>query len=225
MTNQLDVAVPVDRELYFLCVRREFWIYLLLVLITLIVYLRVVSFEFINYDTDRYVFENQYVMAGITKRSIGWAFTTIYASNWHPLTWLSHMLDVEFFGLDSGWHHFSNVLFHCTNAILLFWVLVRMTGDLWKSSLIAALFAIHPLHIQSVAWVAERKDVLSTFFGLLTVGSYLRYVRSPRIGTYMPVLIFFILGLMSKPMVVTLPFLLLLFDYWPLKRIDIRINS
>ena len=225
MTNQLDVAVPVDRELYFLRVRREFWIYLLLVLITLIVYLQVVSFEFINYDTDRYVFENQYVMAGITQRSIGWAFTTIYASNWHPLTWLSHMLDVEFFGLDSGWHHFSNVLFHCGNAILLFWVLVRMTGDIWKCSLIAALFAIHPLHIQSVAWVAERKDVLSTFFGLLTVGSYLRYVQSLRIGTYMPVLIFFILGLMSKPMLVTLPFLLLLFDYWPLKRIDIRINS
>ncbi len=216
--------MPVDRELYFLHVRREFWICLFLVLITLFIYLQVVSFEFINYDTDRYVYENQYVTTGLTQRGIDWAFTTIYASNWHPVTWLSHMLDVELFGLKSGWHHFSNVLFHSANTILLFWILVRMTGDMWKSSLVAALFAIHPLHIQSVAWVAERKDVLSTFFGLLTVGSYLRYVRCPRIGTYMPVLIFFILSLMSKPMLVTLPFVLLLIDCWPLKRFDIQMH-
>ena len=225
MTHQLDVAVPVDKDSFFLHIRHEFWICLFLVLFTLIVYLQVVSFEFINYDTDRYVYENQYVLAGLTQKGIGWAFTTIYASNWHPITWLSHMLDVELFGLESGLHHFSNVLFHCANAIQLFWILVRMTGDKWKSSLIAALFAIHPLHIQSVAWVAERKDVLSTLFGLLTVGSYLRYVRSPRIGKYIPVFIFFILSLMSKPMLVTLPFVLLLIDHWPLKRFNIQMVS
>mgnify|MGYP001819000597 CR=1 FL=1 len=217
--------MSVDRESYFLHICHEFWIYLFLVLTILFVYLQVISFEFINYDTDRYVYENQYVMAGLTQEVNGWAFTTIYASNWHPVTWLSHMLEVELFGLDSGCHHFSNVLFHCANVILLFWVLVRMTGDMWKSSLIAALFAIHPLHKQSVAWVAERKDVLSTFFGLLTVGCYLRYVRFPRIGSYMPILIFFMLSLMSKPMLVTLPFVLLLIDYWPLKRFDIQMLS
>jgi tetratricopeptide (TPR) repeat protein len=210
--------VPADRKENFLYIRWEVWICLFLVLITLFVYRQVGSFEFINYDTDRYVYENKYVTAGLTKKSIGWAFTTIYASNWHPVTWLSHMLDVQLFGLKSGWHHFSNVLFHIANTVLLFWILARMTGDIWKSSLVAALFAIHPLHVQSVAWVAERKDVLSTFFGLLAVGSYLRYVRCPGIGRYMPVLIFFILSLMSKPMLVTLPFVLLLLDYWPLKR-------
>jgi tetratricopeptide (TPR) repeat protein len=222
LTHQLDVAVTVDRESYFLHIRHEFWIYLFLVLTILFVYLQVVSFEFINYDTDRYVYENQYVMAGLTQRGIGWAFTSIYASNWHPLTWLSHMLDVELFGLKPGFHHFNNVIFHSVNTLLLFWILRRMSGDIWKSCIVAALFAIHPLHIQSVAWVAERKDVLSTFFGLLTVGSYLRYVRSPRIGTYMPILIFFILSLMSKPMLVTLPFVLLLIDCWPLKRFNFQ---
>jgi hypothetical protein len=210
--------VPADKKGNFLCVRHEIWICLFLVLITLFVYLQVGSFEFTNYDTDRYVYENKYVTAGWTAKGIKWAFTTTYFSNWHPVTWLSHMLDVELFGLKSGWHHFSNVLFHLANTVLLFWILARMTRDIWKSSLVAALFAIHPLHIQSVAWVAERKDVLSTFFGLLAVGSYLRYVQCPRIGGYMPVLIFFILSLMSKPMLVSLPFVLLLLDYWPLKR-------
>lgn len=187
--------------------------------------MQVVSFDFINYDTDRYVYENQHVKDGLTKKDIGWAFTTIYASNWHPVTWLSHMLDVELFGLKPGCHHFSNVLFHSVNAMLLFWILARMTGDIWKSGLVAALFAIHPLHVQSVAWVAERKDVLSTFFGFLAIGSYLRYVRCPRIGRYMPVLIFFILSVMSKPMLVTLPFVLLLIDCWPLKRFNFQMLS
>ena len=223
MTHHLDVAVPGDKDRNFLYVRREVWICFFLVLITLFVYMQVVSYEFINYDTDRYVYENQYVKAGLTGKGIGWAFTTIYASNWHPVTWLSHMLDAELFGLKPGWHHFSNVFFHIANTVLLFWILARMSGDIWKSSLVAALFAIHPMHVQSVAWVAERKDVLSTFFGLLAVGSYFRYVRCPTIGRYMPVLIFFLLGLMSKPMLVTLPFLLLLLDYWPLKRFNFQV--
>ena len=216
--NIWTLAVRADKKEAVFYVRREVWICLLLVLIILLVYLQVGAFEFINYDTDRYVYENQYVTAGLTPESIGWAFTTMYASNWHPITWLSHMLDVQLFGLKPGWHHFSNVLFHMVNTLLLFGILARMTGDIWKSSLVAALFAIHPLHIQSVAWVAERKDVLSTFFGLLAVGSYLGYVRYPRIGRYMLVLIFFILSLMSKPMLVTLPFILLILDYWPLQR-------
>ena len=163
--------MPVDKERMFLYVRYEFWICLLLFLVTLFVYMQVVSFEFINYDTDRYVYENQYVKAGLTPKGIGWAFSTLYASNWHPVTWLSHMLDVELFGLKPGFHHFNNVLFHSVNTLLLFWILARMTGDIWNSCLVAALFAIHPLHVQSVAWVAERKDVLSTFFGFLAVGS------------------------------------------------------
>jgi hypothetical protein len=153
----------------FLSVRREVWICLFLIFISLVVYLQVGSFEFVNYDTDRYVYENKYVAAGLTKKSIGWAFSTFYASNWHPVTWLSHMLDVEIFGIRPVWHHLGNLLFHIANTLLLFWVFLRMTGEVWPSSLVAALFAIHPLHVQSVAWVAERKDVLSTFFGLLTV--------------------------------------------------------
>jgi len=225
LTHHLDVAVPVYKERIFLYVRRKIWICLLLVLITLSVYMQVVSFEFINYDTDRYVYENQYVKTGLTKKGISWAFSTLYASNWHPVTWLSHMLDVELFGLKPGFHHFNNVLFHSVNTLLLFWILARMTGDIWKSCLVAALFAIHPLHVQSVAWVAERKDVLSTFFGFLAVGSYLRYVRCPKIGKYMPVLIFFVLSLMSKPMLVTLPFVLLLIDCWPLKRFNFQMHS
>ena len=225
MTHHLDVAVPVDKERNFLYIHRETLICLFLVLITLFVYIQVVSFEFINYDTDRYVYENLYVKAGLSKKSMGWAFSTLYASNWHPVTWLSHMLDVELFGLKPGCHHFSNVFFHSVNTLLLFLILARMSGDIWKSGLVAALFAIHPLHVQSVAWIAERKDVLSTFFALLAVGSYLRYVRCPRIGRYMPVLIFFVLSLMSKPMLVTLPFVLLLIDCWPLKRFNLEMHS
>jgi tetratricopeptide (TPR) repeat protein len=218
-------AMPADNKENFLNVRREGWICLFLVLITLFVYLQVGSFEFNNYDTDRYVYENRHVTSGLTIESIAWAFTTIYASNWHPVTWLSHMLDVQLFGLKSGRHHLSNVLLHIVNALLLFWILARMTGDIWKSSLVAALFAIHPLHIQSVAWVAERKDVLSAFFALLAVGCYLRYVRYPRIGRYIPVLLFFMLSLMSKPMLVTLPLVLLLLDYWPLKRFQFQMPN
>ena len=208
----------------FLNDRFEVLVCLFLVLVTLVVYLQVGTFEFINYDTDLYVYDNRQVKAGFTKTSIAWAFTTFHAYNWHPLTWLTHMVDVQLFGMDSGRHHLTNVFIHIMNTLLLFGILRRMTGDLWQSSLVAALFAIHPLHIQSVAWVAERKDVLSTFFGFLAVGSYLQYVRGRRLGWYMPVLISFVLSLMCKPMLVTLPFVLLLLDYWPLKRLHFQMH-
>ena len=196
------------------------WICLLLALVTLAVFRQVTDHEFINYDDTRYVTENPQVQAGLTLQGIKWAFTTFHAANWHPLTWLSHMLDCQLFGLQPAWHHGMNLLFHIANALLLFLVLHRMTKALWQSAFVAALFALHPLHVESVAWVAERKDVLSTFFWILTMGAYAHYVARPGIRRYLPVLMFFILGLMSKPMLVTLPFVLLLLDYWPLGRLQ-----
>jgi len=197
------------------------WICLLLILVILAVYGQVAFFEFSGYDTPGYVYENPAVKAGLTPRSIAWAFTSLHASNWHPLTWLSHMLDVQLFGLDAGRHHLVNVLFHIANSLLLYGVLRAMTGRLWPSCLVALLFALHPLHVQSVAWVAERKDVLSTLLGLLAMGAYVRYGLRPAVGSYLPVLLFFILGLMAKPMIVTLPFVFLLLDFWPLQRFQI----
>ena len=165
-----------------------------------------------------YVFENHHIQNGITGNGIRWAFTTGHAANWHPLTWISHMLDVQFFGLNPQWHHLTNLLFHIANVLLLFFVLHRMTKALWQSAFVAALFALHPLHVESVAWVAERKDVLSTFFWMLTLVAYGYYAERPRLKSYLAVIAFFALGLMAKPMLVTLPFVLLLLDYWPLER-------
>ena len=176
--------------------------------------------SFINYDDGLYVYENPHVRGGLSKEGVSWAFTTFDAANWHPLTWISHMTDVQLFGLDAGWHHRVNVLFHLANTALLFLVLWRMTGGLWQSAFVAALFAVHPLHVESVAWVAERKDVLSTLFWLLTMGAYLGYVRRPSVWRYLPVFVFLALGLMCKPMLVTLPFVLLLLDWWPLGRMS-----
>lgn len=197
---------------------------LFLFFVTLAVYWPVGSFEFDNYDSADYVYENRRVKAGLTAESIRWAFTTTHASNWHPVTWLSHMLDVQLFGLNPGAHHWTSVVFHMANVLLLFMVLQLMTGNIWRSGFVAALFAIHPLHVQSVAWIAERKDLLSTFFGLLAIWRYIRYVQWPTIGRFMPVLLFFILSLMAKPMMVTLPFVLLLLDYWPLERFRFGFN-
>jgi protein O-mannosyl-transferase len=175
--------------------------------------------EFINFDDDIYVYQNPEVVKGLTLRGIGWAFTDVHSGNWHPLTWLSHMLDCQFYGISPGGHHLTNVLLHALTAILLFLVLRRMTGFLWRSAFVAAVFAVHPLHVESVAWVAERKDVLSGLFFVLTLGAYAGYVRHPRSpGRYSMVALMFTLALMSKPMVVTLPFVLLLLDYWPLHR-------
>jgi len=257
----------------------------------LIAFWQVNECDFINYDDPLYVTDNIHVKSGITLGSIRWAFTTGHATNWHPLTWMSHMLDVQLFGLKPRWHHLTNLLFHIANTLLLFFVFHRMTKSQWKSAFVAALFALHPLHVESVAWVAERKDVLSTFFWMLTMGAYIHYVehrtedrgqrtedrgqrtedrgqRTERSGLvssvfrlpfsvfrfpssvfrlpfsvfrfpssvfrlpfsvfrfpssvfrYLAVLIFFALGLMAKPMLVTLPFVLLLLDYWPLQRLE-----
>ncbi len=179
--------------------------------------------DFINYDDPAYLTENTQIQNGVTLEAVRWAFTTGYAANWHPLTWLSHMVDIQLLGLKPHGHHFTSLLFHIANTLLLFFVLNRMTKAPWKCAFVAALFALHPLHVESVAWVAERKDVLSTFFWMLTMAGYVRYVEDPRLKNYMAVILFFVLGLMAKPMLVTLPFVLLLLDYWPLCRFELNL--
>jgi tetratricopeptide (TPR) repeat protein len=200
--------------------RLDLLVCLLLVATTLSVYWQVRKHEFVNLDDDLYVTENRYVQAGLTQEGVVWAFTdTSQADLWLPLTWLSLMLDSELYGLKAGGYKFTNVLFHLANTLLLFLVLKRMTGRLWPSAFVAGLFALHPLHVESVAWVTERKDVLSTLFWMLTMWAYLGYVERPGIKRYLVVISMFILGLMAKPMLVTLPFVLLLLDYWPLNRL------
>ena len=228
-----------------------------------VVFGQTLGHEFVNYDDDFYVYENPAVTRGLTLQGIIWAFTHVHCSNWHPLTWVSHMLDCQFYGLSPGGHHLTNILLHTATAILLFLILRQMTslrpgrgvgatttqaGALWRSAFVAAVFAIHPLRVESVAWVAERKDVLSGVFFMLTIGAYARYAQrrsrvepsslrsaasgsrepgaqavsalAPRLSAldYGLVLLFFALGLMCKPMLVTLPLVLLLLDYWPLVR-------
>ncbi|MGD0786232.1 MAG: glycosyltransferase family 39 protein, partial [Sedimentisphaerales bacterium] len=194
-------------------------IYFALAVSSLLVFWQVRNFDFVNYDDNTYVYENPHVLNGLTAGAVRWAFTTGYANFWHPLTWLSYMLDNQLFGLNPAGFHLTNLLFHIANTLLLFFVLRQMTKALWQSAFVAALFALHPLHVESVAWVSERKDVLSTFFWLLTMWAYVRYVNRPKISRYLWIVVFFTLGLMSKPMLVTLPFVLLLLDYWPLNRI------
>ena len=221
--------------------RREILIGAALFIITLAGFWPVGGLGFITYDDyskEGYIVENPNVQAGITVESVRWAFTTTHASNWHPVTWLSHMLDCKLFGLNASGHHWMNLGFHIANTLLLFIVLRQMTHAVWRSALVAALFALHPLHVQSVAWVSERKDLLSGFFAMLTLWAYVRFVqkseagsrksevenqasgfRPPTSGYYWLALVFFALGLMSKPMLVTLPLILLLLDFWPLGRI------
>lgn len=200
-----------DKILYFLvCV--------FLAAATVVVYRPVCNHEFVMYDDNTYVTENEHVKKGLTCENVRWAFTHSCASNWHPLTWFSHMMDVEIYGMNPGGHHFTNIVIHAADSVLLFVVFEYMTGALWASAFIAAMFALHPLHVESAAWVAERKDVLSTLFMIMTMGTYAVYVRRGGAARYISVLILFALGLMSKPMLVTLPFVLLLFDYWPLER-------
>jgi tetratricopeptide (TPR) repeat protein len=199
---------------------------LLLALITVLVYSPVRHAAFVVFDDPDYI-GNSHVQAGLTWAGVKWAFTTWQASNWHPLTWLSHMLDASFFGPNPGAQHFVNAIFHTANTILLFLLLLRATNKPWPAAFVAALFAWHPLHVESVAWVSERKDVLSTFFGLLTLLAYVRYAeeaehQSTTSKTWLlRTLIFFILGLLSKPILVTLPFVMLLLDIWPLGRFDL----
>ena len=195
-------------------------IYILLTVTTLLAFWRVTRCDFINFDDQVYVTENTHIMKGVTLEAIRWAFTNnTYARFWHPLTMISHMLDVQFFGLNPRGHHLMNLLFHVANTLLLFFVLHRMTKALWKSAFVAALFALHPLNVESVAWVAERKNVLSTFFWMLTMVAYASYAERRRRKTYFVTLALFIMGLMAKPMLVTLPFTMLLLDYWPLQRL------
>src|SRR6266850_3397747 len=223
---------------------------LVLALATVLAYLPVCRHAFLVYDDNDYVTENRVVQGGLTADGIKWAFTTWHADNWHPVTWLSHMADCQLFGLDAGAAHFINVLFHAANVILLFLLLLRLTGKVWPGAFVAALFAWHPLHVESVAWVAERKDVLSAFFGLLALIAYTRYARHKSLESvsearsdvrdqrrkinpalrssgffYLSALTLFALGLMSKPMLVSLPFVILLLDYWPLGRFSSRTDS
>ncbi len=200
--------------------RTSLLISLLLIVLTLGAFSGVRNNHFISLDDNIYVTENRYVQEGLSLKSVVWASTSKYGGHWHPITWLSHMLDYDLFGLNPAGHHLINLLFHIANTLLLFLVLCRMTGAPWQSGFVAALFALHPLHVESVAWVAERKDVLCAFFWMLTTWAYVRYVESRRIIRYGWMVLCFVLALMSKPMAVTLPFVLLLLDYWPLGRFN-----
>jgi protein O-mannosyl-transferase len=201
-------------------VRLEFPICLVLVAIILVVYAQSLYFPFINLEDPLNIVNNPYVQGKITLEKIYWAFTdgTWVTNYWAPLLWLSFLFDHQLYGLNAGGYHATNIFFHIANTLLLFFVLRRMTGSNWKCFFIAALFAVHPLHVESVAWVTERKDVLSTFFWMLTMWGYVRYTEQPGTMRYLGMLLFFALGLMSKPMLVTLPFVLLLLDFWPLER-------
>jgi len=193
---------------------------LVLAVATLAVYAPTVRHGFVDYDDDVYVFRNPHVVAGLTAESVAWAFTTMEVSYWHPLTWISHMLDCQIFGLRPAGHHLTSLALHTANVVLLFVVLAHLTGGVWRSALVAALFGLHPLNVESVAWVAERKNVLFAFFWILTLGAYGWYVRRPGPARYLAVAAGTALALMSKPMAVTLPFVLLLLDFWPLARMS-----
>ncbi len=195
---------------------------LFLTIITLATFWRVQNHHFINLDDNVYITENRHVNEGLKTKNISWAFTTFYHGNWSPITLLSHMIDCQVYGFNPAGHHFNNLLFHIANTLLLFLFLQRTTRLLWQSAFVAALFALHPLHVEPVAWISSRKDVLSTFFFMLTLFTYSRYAENPGVIRYLIVLLFFIMGLLSKAMLVTLPFILLLMDYWPLGRIRFK---
>jgi protein O-mannosyl-transferase len=198
--------------------RLDFWIEIVLAVATIAVYAQVVGHQFISLDDDTYIRENPVVARGLSFSGVAWAFTTFHAANWHPLTWLSHMLDCQLFGLNAGGHLLVNALIHIANTLLLFWFLRRVTGAIWCSAMVAALFALHPMHVESVAWASERKDTLSAFFGLLSLLAYARYVEKRSCKNYAFLLISLGLGLMAKPMLVTWPIVLFLLDYWPFRR-------
>ena len=192
---------------------------LMLALVTLLVYLPAIHDDFLNYDDGDYVTENRVVQNGISWAGIQWAFTGWHASNWHPVTWLSHMVDCDLFRLYPGGHHLVNILLHAANTAFFFGLLLRLTNAFWPAAFIAALFGLHPLHVESVAWISERKDVLSTFFALLALWKYVGYCRKKSRHDFWLVGLFFALGLMAKPMLVTLPLVMLFLDYWPLQRL------
>ena len=197
-------------------------VYGFLVITALAAYWPVLKCEFVNYDDDKYVTENPHVKRGITYESVIWAFTTPHYHMWHPLTSLTHLLDYQLFGLNPAWHHLTSLLFHIASTLLLFGILKRMTAAVWPSLFVVAVFALHPLNVESVAWVSERKNVLSTFFWMLTLTAYIRYTDRSCLGRFLLLVLVFALATMTKPMVVTLPFVLLLLDYWPLGRLQFK---
>ncbi|MBI3652742.1 MAG: tetratricopeptide repeat protein [Acidobacteria bacterium] len=197
---------------------KKLWLTLALLLLAAIAYWQSLQNGFVLYDDDVYVTQNAEVQSGVNGQTLAWALTSTSAANWHPLTWISHLLDYQFYGLNPAGHHFTSVLLHLANVALLLWALHYLTGSIWRSAFVAALFAVHPLNVESVAWVAERKNVLSTLFWILTIWSYAWYARRPEWRRYLLVVLIFAMGLMAKPMLVTLPFVLLLLDYWPLRR-------
>jgi tetratricopeptide (TPR) repeat protein len=201
--------------------RADVLVLLGLATVTFGIYAQVMGHQFITLDDDSYIKENLVVNRGVTLAGLGWAFTTFHQANWHPLTWIAHMIDSQLFGMIAGGHLLVNALIHVANTLLVFWFLLRTTHARWPSALVAALFALHPLHVESVAWASERKDTLSTFFGLLSLIAYTRYAEAPSVRRYACVAITLALGLMAKPMLVTWPFVMLLLDYWPLGRFDI----
>lgn len=203
-------------------IRYDIFVCLFLTVSVLAVYWQIKDHDFVGFDDNLYITENPYVLKGLTSESIRWAFSFSEKDRtyWHPLTWLSHMLDVELYGMNPGRHHLVNLLLHIFNTLLLFSVFRKMTGEIWKSAFIASLFALHPLNVESVAWVAERKNVLSTFFWMSCMFSYVYYSEKQNFYRYLTVIFAFLAGLLAKPMLVTLPFVFLLLDYWPLKRFD-----
>ena len=195
-------------------------IYTILIMLTLAVFWQVLYFDFVSLDDPTYVIKNSHIKSGISLEGIRWAFSTTYAEFWHPLTWLSLMLDYQLYGLNPGGYHITNLILHILSMLLLFWLFCRMTGSIWKSAFVAALFSLHPMHVESVARIASRKDVLSAFFWMLTLCLYVYYAEKPVLKRYSLVLFSFVCGLMSKSMVVTIPVVMILLDYWPLKRFE-----
>lgn len=202
--------------------KKKIIVYIILITAILAVFWQVNQFDFISIDDDVYVTDNHYIQSGITLDGLRWAFTTRYFDLWIPLVWLSYMLDYQVYGLYAGGYHLTNVFLHILSTLLLFWLFNRMTGSVWKSAFVAAFFALHPLRVESVTYIAERKDVLSLFFGILTLCFYVYYTEKPVMKRYLTVLFFFFCGLMSKPMVVTLPLVMIFLDYWPLRRFELK---
>ncbi len=202
--------------------KKKFIVCIFLTIATLAVYGQVTQHDFINIDDTVYVTENSHIHLGITPEGMQWAFSTLYGDFWHPLTWLSLMLDYQLYGLNAAGYHITNLILHLMSTLLLFLLFTRMTQEIWKSAFVAALFALHPFHVESVAWIAERKDVLSVFFCMLTLYCYVHYTEKPDTKRYLVVLFSFVLALMSKPMVVTLPIIMMILDYWPLRRFEYK---
>ena len=198
--------------------RPDLLILLGLAVVTFGIYAQLIGHRFITLDDPTYIYENPNVNRGVSLAGVAWAFTTFHAGNWHPLTWIAHMIDSQLFGMIAGGHLLVNALIHAANTLLVFWFLWRTTHARWSSALVAALFALHPLHVESVAWASERKDTLSTFFGLLSLIAYVRYAKAPSVRRHAWTAIMLVLGLLAKPMLVTWPFVMLLLDYWPLGR-------